>query len=262
MANYPSSASTDANLYIVVNNLATSLNGALTASGDNTSGNGLRVVSTTGFPTAGFVTVELEIIMYTGISTYSGNPVFTGITRGSDGTTAATHTDGLAVSHFVIAKHHNVLKDEIKALESNLLPGQITGTSTNDSASAGTVGEYVEAVQGTATSPSGNNQYTDLTSISLTAGDWDVTMTGLIVVNGATFTQFRVGLGTTAGDDTTGMADGDTINYYTTSVQEAGIIPPKRFSFSTTTTVYAKFLFQYSSGTPKAIGRICARRSR
>ena len=54
--------------------------------------------------------------------------------------------------------------------------GQIVGTATNDSATAGNVGEYVSS----AVTPAypitlTSTQYADVTSISLTAGDWDVT---------------------------------------------------------------------------------------
>lgn len=129
MANYPGSASTDANLFVASNNLATVIVGALIASGDNTSGNGLRVVSTTSFPTTGYVTIDSEAIAYTGISTYGGNPVFTGLTRGADGTVAASHNDSSTAYHDVVAAHHNVLKDEVVAIETDLLGSVKTNLS-------------------------------------------------------------------------------------------------------------------------------------
>lgn len=112
MANYPTSASTNANLYIAVNNLRTSLNGAI-----NNSVTTVTVASTTGFPTAGFISIENEIIAYTGTNATQ----FTGCTRGADGTTAASHADLILVNHRVIAAHHNVLKDETIAVETDLI---------------------------------------------------------------------------------------------------------------------------------------------
>jgi hypothetical protein len=50
----------------------------------------------------------------------------------------------------------------------------IAGTNTNDSAAAGYVGEYVSSAV-TATNYGATGVWGDLTSISLTAGDWDVT---------------------------------------------------------------------------------------
>jgi len=57
----------------------------------------------------------------------------------------------------------------------NPTTGGILGTTTNNNASAGYVGEFVssEVLIGSAVSISANTA-TDLTSISLTAGDWDV----------------------------------------------------------------------------------------
>lgn len=53
----------------------------------------IQVVSTAGFPTAGTISIENEIISYTGVSATS----FTGVTRGAGGTTAANHSSGASV---------------------------------------------------------------------------------------------------------------------------------------------------------------------
>lgn len=49
----------------------------------------------------------------------------------------------------------------------------IVGTTTNDSAGAGYVGEYLSATNSSGTTVS-NATPTNITSLSLTAGDWDV----------------------------------------------------------------------------------------
>lgn len=118
MANYPSSASTDSNLYVAVNSLATTLVGALTSSGGN-NGADIEVTSTANFPSVGYITIDQEAIKYT--SLLSSPPRFSGITRGADGTVAASHLTSSVVKHNVIADHHNVLKEEIKAIESDLI---------------------------------------------------------------------------------------------------------------------------------------------
>jgi|WetSurMetagenome_2_1015567.scaffolds.fasta_scaffold58262_3 hypothetical protein len=117
MANYPSSASSDSNLYVAVNSLATSLVGALTSSGGN-NGADIEVTSTANFPSVGFITIDQEAIKYT--SLLSGPPRFSGITRGADGTIAASHAASTTVKHNVIAAHHNALKDEVIAVETDL----------------------------------------------------------------------------------------------------------------------------------------------
>ena len=58
----------------------------------------IDLVSVTGFPTAGAIIVESEIITYTGIS----SSTLTGCTRGANSTTAATHADTTAVTRVLI----------------------------------------------------------------------------------------------------------------------------------------------------------------
>lgn len=112
MANFPSAVSTNSNLYIAVNGLQTTLAVACT-SGDTT----LTLTSTTGFPTTGLVTIDnTEIVSYTGVS----GATITGCTRGADGTTAASHSIGVTVGLTVVAAHHNLLKDEVIAVETIL----------------------------------------------------------------------------------------------------------------------------------------------
>jgi len=115
MPNFPSSISTDSNLYIAVNNLATTLTDNPLTAGATT----VHVSSTTGFPSAGFISIDSEIIAYTGLS---GGNSFTGCTRGADGTTAASHSMSVQVFHNIVAAHHNVIKNEIEALEQVLQP--------------------------------------------------------------------------------------------------------------------------------------------
>jgi hypothetical protein len=112
MAVFPTGTSTDADLYIGVNNLSTVLTDNPLSAGATT----VNVSSTTGFPTVGILTIDLEAIHYTGTTATS----FTGCTRGFDGTTGASHPLNTTVFHDIPAAHHNVLKDEIIAIETYL----------------------------------------------------------------------------------------------------------------------------------------------
>lgn len=136
-AQYPGAAGTDANLFIAANNLSTSLSDNPLTIGATT----VNVASTTGFPTAGYITIEAEAISYTGTTGTS----FTGCTRGADGTAAASHVTGLQVYHDIVAAHHNVLKEEIKAIETDLV-GSYTGGSTTI---ATTFAKYLKLIGGT-----------------------------------------------------------------------------------------------------------------
>jgi len=109
------------------------------------------------------------------------------------------------------------------------------GTTTNDNASAGQVGEYIEA---TATNVSVTTAVSNPTSFSLTAGDWDV----LVVTSGggasATSTGSRVGINTTSG--TMGSQAIDHIVFTNDTINGlCGGMFTKRISLSATTTVYA-----------------------
>ena len=72
--------------------IQTTLNGALLNDTYGTGGSGTDIVltSTTGFTAAGTILVESELITYTGITSNTLN----GITRGTNGTSTAAHSDG------------------------------------------------------------------------------------------------------------------------------------------------------------------------
>jgi hypothetical protein len=143
-------------------------------------------------------------------------------------------------------------------------PGQLQGTATNDNAAAGLVGEYIESVivSGSAVSLV-NATAKNVTSISLTAGDWDVQ--GNIC--------FSVSAGATLGGLSTGAslttnahdAQTDTQTVNVASVVGAGanlVAPYRRISIAVTTTVYLVALANFSGGTAAAFGALKARRAR
>jgi hypothetical protein len=139
------------------------------------------------------------------------------------------------------------------------------GVATNSNASAGYVGEYIESVVGLTNFPATTN-YGDLTSISLTAGDWDVTAVMTAIINAATFNgALAMGISVTSGNSTTGLVDGSNRAWIlapTAVTDSTGCIPAYRISIASTTTVYLKFRAGFSAGTPRAQGRLSARRVR
>lgn len=66
----------------------------LTANMTNVSTTPIQVVSTAGFPTAGYLLIEDEILVYTGVTPTT----FTGITRGVKSSTNVAHTAGVDVT--------------------------------------------------------------------------------------------------------------------------------------------------------------------
>lgn len=142
---------------------------------------------------------------------------------------------------------------------------QIRGTTTNDAAAIGFVGQYSEA-----SATGGNNfptstQFGDLVSVSLTPGDWDVSILLVTDKNGSTTTAYEMGFSATSGNSSTGLTLGLNYAYLTAGTAtdgNSGSIPPYRISLSATTTYYLKYKAIYSAGTPRAYGRITARRVR
>jgi len=110
-ANWPSSLSSSTTLYTAVNLLTTTLSGNI-----NNSVTTITLASSTGFPTAGAVTIDNEVVFYTGVS----GAQLTGCVRGSDGTAAASHNSGVPVGATIVANHVNALTAEVIAIETDL----------------------------------------------------------------------------------------------------------------------------------------------
>jgi hypothetical protein len=142
--------------------------------------------------------------------------------------------------------------------------GQQLGTTTNDSASAGNVGEVVFSAiaSGSAVSLT-NNTASNITSISLTAGDWDVWANANFSGTSATVTQKEAGIGSTSATlptDGTEVYSGEQTT--TTTAIDSITLTKKRFSLSTTTTIYLVGKSNFSAGTMTGFGSLHARRVR
>lgn len=76
----------------------------------------ITVVSTTGFPTRGYISIDTEVISYTGTTATT----FTGATRAANSTTAASHVDTSTVAICPTAAHHDDLAAGIVASETKI----------------------------------------------------------------------------------------------------------------------------------------------
>lgn len=148
--------------------------------------------------------------------------------------------------------------------DGNIKCDGLVGTATNNSAAAGNVGEYVSSLVATGsavslTTATGAN----VTSISLTAGDWDVE--GSINYNQTAATATAI-IGGTSSTSATVPTDGSEaynggIGTLLSETTGSGITR-KRFSLSGTTTVYLVAKATFSAGTVTAFGSLNARRAR
>jgi hypothetical protein len=137
------------------------------------------------------------------------------------------------------------------------------GTTTNDNAATGYVGEYVESVlsfsgRTTLTNATGKS----VTSVSLTAGDWD--LFGFVGHDGASATTTYVMGSFSTTNDTSNSTDYSfsPLIFTTSNFNNLMSVPTLRVSLSGTTTIYLVAESGFSAGTLKAWGRISARRVR
>lgn len=161
----------------------------------------------------------------------------------------------------------------------SLLTGVVTasagikGTVTNDSAATTIVGELLTStvavgakVATTTATP------VDVTSVSLTAGDWDVSFSCVKDLTGVTATIYSCGLGTTTATQLTQAGGGgvgtdplvtQSATFGTTVTGSYTIQSmPIRVSLAATTTIYLVAADTFSAGTLANYGTIRARRMR
>ena len=148
--------------------------------------------------------------------------------------------------------------------------GQIPGTATNDAASAGNIGEYVSSTLliGSAVSLS-NGTAADVTSISLTAGDWDVW--GSVFFSPQTTTSITQFFGWTSATSATQPTFPNNGAVFVTSYAAGTVfgtsnnsfnIGMQRITLSSTTTIYLSAKAAFSVSSLNAYGFIGARRVR
>ena len=138
----------------------------------------------------------------------------------------------------------------------------IVGTTTNDNASAGSVGEYPTATNLTGVSLT-SGAASNGASISLTAGDWEVSgMCQFIPAGTTTISSIIVGVNTTSA--TLPGAPNETAiqGTLTTGAQQLINTWPARISLAGTTTVYTVCQAGFGTSTMTVNGYIRARRPR
>lgn len=141
----------------------------------------------------------------------------------------------------------------------------VMGSKTGARAPTGYYGEYVSsgvtAASGVTLS---NATAANITSISLTAGDWDIT--GICNETGGaiTGTALDCGISTTSATLPAAGSKGDTWvetpQMATASADSTIAVPTVAGSISSTTTYFLVIQASFTIGTPKGYGRISARR--
>lgn len=142
--------------------------------------------------------------------------------------------------------------------------GGIIGTTTNDNATTGNVGEEIESLvaSGSAVSLT-TNTAANITSISLTAGDWDVEGTATFTETTSTVSARTAGIGVTSATlPTDGSEAYCGVQSTLTSELNSITLSRKRISLAAPATIYLVAKASFSAGTVASFGVISARRPR
>jgi len=140
----------------------------------------------------------------------------------------------------------------------------IVGTTTNNNANAGSVGEVVtSSVASGAAVALASGTTSNVTSISLTAGDWDVSGNVNFSLAAATVTQMSAGItDVSATVPTDGSESYSGLQLTVGTTIDTATMRFRRISLAATTTVYLVGRATFSVGAISAFGSIVARRRR
>lgn len=117
---FPTSLDTSVSLFEVANRASSTLSGGISDSATS-----LTLASAATFPNSGAITINSEILYYTG---KSGNQL-TGLLRGRCGSVAASQTNGSAVRGNIISCQHEALRAALIAAQTKLGTGSSTPTA-------------------------------------------------------------------------------------------------------------------------------------
>jgi hypothetical protein len=140
----------------------------------------------------------------------------------------------------------------------------ITGVTNASSASAGAVGEVISSIisSGSAVTLT-NNTASNVTSITLTAGDWDVWGNVTIVTVATAPSQFLGWTSTTsATQPDISLLAGPKFNTGIIALATGVVVPYQRYNVSGSTTVYLTASYAGDTGNGTGCGQIFARRVR
>ena len=213
----------------------------------------------------GYINADLDGIDSTVHGIQTSIPAASSTTPAMDGTAAIGTGTTWARADHVHASDTSRLPLSGGTLTGALTPSQtagIVGTTTNNNAAVGAVGEYVEANQTTNVSMA-TATTVNITSISLTAGDWDVSANIYLALSAFAGTGWLAAVslnsagppsGTVAGYAQMNYAGGFSVIIAPTGTQ--------RVLIAATTTVYLVAQCSFSSGTCNGQGTLRARRVR
>lgn len=219
-----------------------------------------------------------------GNNTYSGTSTFTNtVTIPSNTVTRANLTQGSGLSVIGVTGSSTANDADIIGTTRQVLAvntagtaltfaqpqgDQLKGTITNDSASSGNIGEYISSSisSGSAIALT-TTVAANVTSISLTAGDWDVSITGMFTGGSTTTVNYLRGSISTTSATINGVPGSLAVSSHQAGTafnvgQTPTVCTNTRLSLASTTTVFLVCDASFATSTCSAFGIIQARRVR
>lgn len=241
-----------------------------------TSSKNLIIGGQFGSNTAGDISLSganSRVLDYVASGSYVPRPVNsggTGLSAGTSGGVPFYSSTSAMTSSALLALGQVVVGGGAGGPPATIANGQLPATATNDNASAGKLGEYISSniAVGSAVSLTSATS-ANVTSISLTAGDWDVWFSGMLTgtVSTVLYNIYASISSTSATLDTSnGRYAAQLFNALTIyNLLSNGIsipVGPIRISLASTTTIYAVAQSTFTSSTQSAYGLLQARRAR
>jgi hypothetical protein len=190
------------------------------------------------------------------------------ITRAQDGTSALSWNAGDIVSQRTIALElrgfENAAEGNFAAQNVAVTPSTtlgIVGTASADNANTGSVGEYLQQAPGAF--PIGSGGIINSASLSVTAGDWDVSGTVIFQPTGTFPAIIQTGVNNTSATFS-GVGTFNELSFSSAPVGNAQTIstPVVRFNLAAPGTFYLVSSASFSGGSMTGAGLIRARRVR
>ena len=173
--------------------------------------------------------------------------------------TSALSTLNTALQTLIAAKAAKGVNSDITQLSGLTAVSPLPGVTNASSASTGKVGEVItSAVSGTVLTSATE---TNLTSITLTPGDWDIESSVSVNFSDSSGTSVRGYTTTTSATLDDALMAAQIVASLGTGTQRLAV-PYRRANVSVNTVIYLAALANSGSGTITAAGRITARRVR